>query len=378
MEHLHKLSQWRIAAKPVGPDTTLAELVDGAFMAYNSGRLREGCHLFAEKMLGDDVVVGLSVSGALIPAGIGQSCLIPLMEAGFIDWLVSTGANLYHDTHFALDMELHQIGATWNDLELKKHKVIRIYDVVFDASVLIDTDEFYRQLLHSEPFQRRMGTAELHWLIGKYLAARDEQLGRPSTSVLACAYLMGIPVYTPAPGDSTIGLVGAAIAMDESKFALDPWLDVNETSAIVYGAQQQGQSAVVMLGGGTPKNFLLQTEPQIQDILGLPGRGHDYFLQLTDARPDTGGLSGATPSEAMTWGKVDPKKLPDSVTCYVDSTIGFPILAAYALANRAKRTPRRLYEQRETLLRELRAQYHKRRDKRFQQRKEMKKPAKQI
>ena len=102
----------------------------------------------------------------------------------------------------------------------------------------------------------------------------------------------------------------------------------------------------MILGGGSPKNFILQTEPQIQEVLGLAESGHDYFLQVTDARPDTGGLSGATASEAMTWGKVDPDSLPDSVTCYTDSTIALPLLAAYALARHAPRPLRRLYDRR--------------------------------
>ena len=121
--------------------------------------------------------------------------------------------------------------------------------------------------------------------------------------------------------------------MEESKLRIDPWTDINETAALVYDAQKKGKNAALILGGGTPKNFLLQTEPHIQEILGLESCGYDYFLQFTDARPDTGGLSGATPSEAMTWGNLDPKQLPDAVTCYVDSTIGFPLLCAYALAN---------------------------------------------
>jgi deoxyhypusine synthase len=95
---------------------------------------------------------------------------------------------------------------------------------------------------------------------------------------------------------------------------------------------------------------MLQTEPQIQEVMGVSEKGHDYFLQVTDARPDTGGLSGATPSEAVSWGKIDPERLPDSVVCYVDSTVALPIIAAYALARRRPRKPRRLYEKREEML----------------------------
>ncbi|MFW6125448.1 MAG: deoxyhypusine synthase family protein, partial [Pirellulales bacterium] len=151
-----------------------------------------------------------------------------------------------------------------------------------------------------------------------------------------------------------IGLIVAELQLRGSKLVIHPSLDVNETAAIVYDAKHSGTSSVLILGGGSPKNFVLQTEPQIQDILGLPSVGHDYYVQFTDARPDTGGLSGATPSEAVTWGKVDPQKLPDSITCYVDSTIALPLLTAYALANHAPREPRRLYDRRESLLARLR------------------------
>jgi deoxyhypusine synthase len=121
---------------------------------------------------------------------------------------------------------------------------------------------------------------------------------------------------------------------------------------------------VLILGGGSPKNFMLQTEPQIQEVLGLAEAGHDYFLQFTDARPDTGGLSGATPSEAMTWGKVDPDKLPDSVTCYVDSTIALPLLTAYSLSRVEPRPLKRLMDKLPELMKGLEAGYAETRAKR--------------
>ncbi|HVO40884.1 MAG TPA: deoxyhypusine synthase family protein, partial [Spirochaetia bacterium] len=138
----------------------------------------------------------------------------------------------------------------------------------------------------------------------------------------------------------------------------DPELDVNETAAIVYEAKRSGgRSGVLILGGGSPKNFALQTEPQIQEIYGLSEKGHDYFIQVTDARVDTGGLSGATQQEAVTWGKVDPEQLPDTVVCYADSTIALPIMAAYALTKRKPRKLRRLYDRRADLLARLAADF---------------------
>ena len=146
-------------------------------------------------------------------------------------------------------------------------------------------------------------------------------------------------------------------ALAGSKLRFDVSADVNETAAIVLEAKREGESAILIVGGGSPKNFVLQTEPQIQEVLGIDEKGHDYFAQITDARPDTGGLSGATPGEAVSWGKVDPDKLPDAVVCYTDSTIALPILAAYALSRRKPRKLKRLYDRRPQLLQQLETAY---------------------
>jgi deoxyhypusine synthase len=209
-----------------------------------------------------------------------------------------------------------------------------------------------------------MGTAEFHYLAGKYLAAREDETGLKGKCLLAAAYRAGVPVFTSSPGDSSIGMNLAALQLEGSKLAIDPLRDVNQTAAIVYVAKRSGgASGVLILGGGSPKNFCLQTEPTIQEVLGLEESGHDYFLQFTDARPDTGGLSGATPGEAMTWGKVDPDKLPDSVTCYVDSTVALPLLAAYSLTRRERRPLRRLMERMPELMKQLTDSYGSRRKK---------------
>jgi deoxyhypusine synthase len=309
-------------------------------------------------MLADNGTVGLALSGALTPAGLGMSCLVPLVEAGFIDWIVSTGANLYHDTHYALGMDLFQAGPNLPDLELRQNQVIRIYDIVFDYENLLGTDAFFRKLCRGEAFQKTMGTAEFHFLVGKYLAEREQQTGRVGKSLLAACYRQAVPVFTSSPGDSSIGMNLAALMLEGSQLRIDPLRDVNQSAAIVWDAKSSGStSSVFILGGGSPKNFMLQTEPQIQEVLGLTEAGHDYFLQFTDARPDTGGLSGATPSEAMTWGKVDPDKLPDSVTCYIDSTAALPLLTAYALTRHEKRPPKRLFERLPELIHRLEAGY---------------------
>jgi len=355
--YLQRISHKRIDPPAVTRQTGLAQLIDEVCLSYNAGRLREACQLFTHKMLAEDSTVGLSLSGALTPAGLGTSCLVPLVEAGFIDWIVSTGANLYHDTHFALGMDMHQSRPGLNDLELREHQVIRIYDIVFDYENLLGTDRFYRTLCRGDAFQRTLGTAEFHHLVGKYLAAHEDDTGRAGKSLLAAAYRAGLPIFTSSPGDSSIGMNLAALQLEGSQLCIDPLRDVNQSAAIVFAAKKKGRSAVFILGGGSPKNFILQTEPQIQEVLGLPESGHDYFLQVTDARPDTGGLSGATPQEAMTWGKVDPEQLPDTVTCYLDSTVALPILTAYSLAGHAPRPPRRIMDRLDEVTKRLVEEY---------------------
>ena len=347
------LSGKKIAPKPLRGGLTVREMVDSAFLAYNGARLREACLLFTERMLKPNVTVGMAVSGALTPAGLGASCLVPLVEAGMVDWIVSTGANLYHDTHFPLGKSLHAGSPFVDDTALRKQEVVRIYDILFSYDVLLDTDCFYYELMFAEEFQHTMGTAEFHHRVGKYLGAREKKLGLDGSSLLAAAYRAGVPVYTSSPGDSSIGMNIAAAALKGSQCRIDSSIDVNETAAIVYEANRKGHSAVVILGGGSPKNFVLQTEPHIQEVLGIKDRGHTYFAQFTDARPDTGGLSGATPSEAVSWGKVNPDNLPDAVVCYVDTTVSLPILAAYALDAHAPRPVRRLFDRREEMVKKL-------------------------
>ena len=344
----------------VGKDISAADLIDQVMLAYNGGRLREASQLLAKKMLPKDGFIGMSLTGALTPAGLGKSCLIPLMKGGYVDWIISTGANLYHDLHFGLDMQLHSGSPFLDDVQLHQDGVIRIYDVLFDYNVLLDTDAFVREVIQGPEFQRPMGTDEFHYLLGKYVAARGKKLGLTDSSVLATAYECGIPIFTSSPGDSSIGMNVAAMAMRGSALLPDVNRDVNQTAAIVYHAKSTGHtSSVFILGGGSPKNFMLQTEPQIQEVLGIQEKGHDYFLQVTDARPDTGGLSGATPAEAVSWGKVDPDKLPDSVVCYTDSTIALPLLTAYVLSRVKPRKLKRLYDHRDAILDVVKQKYLK-------------------
>jgi deoxyhypusine synthase len=360
---MSKLLSRKIAPAPMPAEISVVDLIDGYFTAYNSARLREICHLLSQEVMRDGVTVGMSLSGAMTPAGFGVSVLAPLIRHGFVDWIISTGANLYHDMHYGLGLNLYSSNPFVDDVKLRQEGRIRIYDIVFGYDVLLETDAFIRELLRAEPFQKRMGTAEFHHLLGKYVHEVEKQLGVKNPCLLSTAYECGVPIYTSSPGDSSIGMNVAALALEGSKLVIDPSIDVNETAAIAYAARDvdaegvEGKSAALIIGGGSPKNFLLQTQPQIHEVLGLEERGHDYFIQVTDARPDTGGLSGATPSEAVSWGKVDPEELPNTIVCYTDSTIALPILTAYVINQCSSRPLKRLYDRREELLERLRLDY---------------------
>jgi len=350
----------RIEPRAITGGETAADLIDNAFLAYNAARLREACQLFTRKMLEPDVTVGLTLTGALTPAGLGMAALIPLIESGFVDWIISTGANLYHDTHFGLGLSMHRGNPQESDVVLREEGIVRIYDVFFDYDVLLSTDAFFRAIIQSPEFQRPMSSAEFHNLCGKFVREREKRLGVGKKSLLGAAYEHGVPIYTSSPGDSSIGMNVAALALDGNKCVIDPNADVNETASIVLEAKRSGgKSAVLICGGGSPKNFALQTEPQIQEVLGIDEKGHDYFLQITDARPDTGGLSGATPAEAVSWGKIDPDRLPDAVVCYLDNTVALPLLTAYAHARHKPRKRKRLFDRREAMMQRLVDEYRR-------------------
>ncbi|HLZ62788.1 MAG TPA: deoxyhypusine synthase [Ktedonosporobacter sp.] len=345
------LSGPQILPRRVLPGMTVTELIDQQFQAYNAARLSEAARLYVEKMLApeQDTTIALTMAGALTPAGLG-GCVLTLMEYGFVDFIISTGANLYHDMHHALAMTLHRGDFRLDDTMLQEEGVIRIYDILFEDKVLLDTDSFVRECLKSLP-NRPISTSELHHHLGTQLLKAGV---RPEYSVLAQAAAWNVPIYTSSPGDSSIGMNVARNALEGSLLTLDPLADVNETTAIVHHATRNG---VIILGGGSPKNFYLQTQPQLWEVLGIQKGGHDYFIQITADAPHWGGLSGATPSEAVSWGKIKPDQLKDAVVIYGDSTISLPLLTAYAVSKAKPRPRRELFSRRENLIKELKLAY---------------------
>ena len=352
----------RISPNPIVGGLSIKDLVDKYFNGYNAARIQELCHLISKNMSSQDVFIGFSLSGALTPAGLGSSCIVPMIRSGMIDYIVTTGANLYHDLHHSLDLPLTQGTPFVNDNELFENDIIRIYDIFMDYEVLAATDNWLMRTFSRPEFQKRMGTRELHYLLGKFADEVEQERGTVGKSFVAEAYRYQVPIYTPSPGDSTLGLDIAALNLVGKKVYIDPSIDVNETAALVLEAKQVGKSGVVVWGGGSPKNFILQPEPALQEVLGFDIKGHDFFIQVTDARPDTGGLSGATPNEAVSWAKIDPDTVNQAVVCYSDTTIVMPLLTAYLESCGIRREPKELYKKFPELTDKLRDRFLQQKD----------------
>lgn len=336
--------------RPTG-SAEVRTLIDDGFQAFNAGRLSEACHVFTDSMLdpGHDTTIGLTVAGAMTPAGLG-GCVIELMERGLVDFLISTGANLYHDLHYALNFTLHRGSPFLDDVELHEKGIIRIYDVLFPADVLLETDAYLREFLTRSGLSGPVSSAELHYRLGQDLVTHYPESSRHS--VVARAATLGVPIYTSSPGDSSIGMnIAYHELINQSSLMVDPNRDVNEVCAIVLAGEKNG---CVILGGGSPKNFYLQGQPTLWEVYGIPKGGNEYFIQITTDQVVWGGLSGATPSEAVSWGKVNPDSLPEAVVAYCDTTIAFPLFCEYVVgAPRNRRPLKELFHRRDALLEDL-------------------------
>jgi deoxyhypusine synthase len=323
-------------------------LIEEGFQAFNAARIGEACRIFTDKMLDPDhdTTIGLTVAGALTPAGLG-GCIVELINRGLVDFVISTGANLYHDLHYALNFTLHRGSPFVNDVELYEQGVIRIYDVLFPASVLLETDAYIREFLLRCGMDGPVSSAEFHYALGRDLLERHP--GCEEYSVVAAAAAAGTPIYTSSPGDSSIGMnIAYHELMNDSRLMIDPNKDVNEVCAFILAGKKNG---CVILGGGSPKNFYLQGQPTLWEVYGIPKGGNDYFIQFTTDQVVWGGLSGATPSEAVSWGKVNPGVLPDTVVAYCDSTIAFPLFSEYVVGSeRGRRKRKELVHQRDALV----------------------------
>ncbi len=327
----------------------VADFLDHVFSGsgFNGRRLGEGARLYAH-MLNEGATVALTVAGAMTPIGM-SGAFISLIERGFVDFMIATGANLYHDLHRAFDMPMVQGSPDVDDNALADEGVARIYDVyIGEEETLMATDNVVLRALQGFDTTKPFSTAALHHHLGRRIA---EFAPHPERSLLATAAKYDVPIYTSSPGDSSIGMNLIVPQLFGRDVNLSPVLDVIETAALVRDAESNG---VVEIGGGSPKNFYLQTQPTLHQILMDRSKGgHDYFLQLTTDAPHWGGLSGATPGEARSWGKIKDA-FKNNVVVYSCASITFPLIAQYVLIRAKPRPHRRLFTRLEQIVAELR------------------------
>lgn len=336
---------------------TPAELLASAFPAYVGRQVRTAFQLM-ERCANEGHVTFLTMSGAMTPAGLHRSCIVPLVQRGLIDVLTTTGANLYHDAHRVLGHAIREINPNAGDTALREARIIRIYDLGFDEQVLLDTDTLFLRLLLGPEFQRPMTTPRMHWLLGRKLHEIEEKLGVDQPCLLSACYQADVPIFVGAPQDGSIFLnvvKAQALLGDKFRFKLDVAEDVFEMAAIQWLAQREHQTAVWILGGGVPKNYTLQGEPTLSQIFNLDARGFDVDLQFCVDPVDNGALSSCPAGEGHTWGKVSADCVENSsVYVHCDMTAVFPFLVHALFSGGAQRPLRRLYSQ----LDEARAQLH--------------------
>ncbi len=323
------------------------------FPAY-VGRQERTAYELMRRSVDDDCAIFLTFSGAMTPAGLHQSCIIPLIERGLIDCITTTGANLYHDAHRVIGHRIREIEPNAGDLQYRLARIIRIYDLGFWEETLLQTDRLFSAILQLPDFQRKMTTVELHYLLGKHIAEMETALGVKTPSLLATAYRHAVPIFVGAVQDGSIFLnivklrrmLGAAF-----KLEIDVNDDVFEMGAIQHHcfSTLKRPMAIWILGGGVPKNYTLQGEPLLDQILGVPTHGFDIDVQFCVDPVDNGALSSCPAGEGHTWGKVSAESVETgSVYVHADVTAVFPWLT-YALLSdpKVKRPHRRLYEARE-------------------------------
>lgn len=348
----HKFHGKDIPHIKLDENMTIEELVNVfASTGFNGRQLGEAAKLFA-KMIEENATICLTVSGALTPVGFG-GIIKTLIERGFVDWIITTGANVYHEDHFAWGLPVKQGSFNVDDMKLYENEIVRIRDVYIKFYETLEAEDQVIQKMFGEDFpDTSFTTAEFCNVMGKM---SKEHSKYPEKSFITTAYDFDVPVYVSTIKDSSLALNLAVHRLAGKTYNLDFVREIIEQAAILYGSKKSG---ILELGGGVPKNTAQQTGPLLDQILRRNDGGQDYVIQITDARPDTGGLSGATLQEGKSWGKVQDAH-HGMVTVYADATIAFPILVLYVLSNQKTRKPKRLYKKLGKLYDDLKEDYFK-------------------
>ena len=336
MDH-HNFKGRDIPHIKLDPKMKIEDLVDVYEKSgYNGRQLGEAAKLYA-KMIKEDATICLTVSGAMTPVGFG-GIIKTLIERGFVDWIITTGANVYHEDHFAWGLPVKQGHFEVDDMKLYDMEIVRIRDVFIKFYETLEAeDQVVQKMFKKNLIDKPFTSAEFCNIMGMISKKKAKY---PQKSFVTAAYDYDVPIYVPALLDSSLALNLVVHRLRNKIYNLDFVREIIEQAAIVYNSKKSG---IVELGGGVPKNSAQQTGPLLDQILRKNDGGQDYVVQITDARPDTGGLSGATLQEGKSWGKVQDAH-HGMITVYTDSTIAFPILALYVLSNQKARKPKRLYK----------------------------------
>jgi deoxyhypusine synthase len=322
---------------------------------FNARRLAEAAEMF-KKMIDSDATICLTISGAMSPIGLG-GCISTLIEKGYVDWIITTGANAYHDLHFAYGLPVRQGHFDVDDDILYSKQIVRIYDVyIKEIETLQKQDDIIQNeiaKINAKDCTLSLSSSDISFYLGK---AASNNSHFPEKSFMVSAYNNNVPVYIPAITDSSIGMNMLPLLFESKLPNYNLVSDIAESAAILWKSKLSGG---IELGGGVPKNFFQQTGPTLYQILKIQEGGHDYVIQLTDARPDTGGLSGATIQEGKSWGKIKSSHT-GNVIVYGDSSVYFPILCSYVLSQCQQRKPKQLYNLKNQYVREMKSEYLKR------------------
>jgi len=340
----------RVDPRPITGRENARDLLDHAFSAYVGRQVRTAYQLMRRSME-EDASIFLTLSGAMTPAGLHQSCLIPLIERGVISCLTTTGANLYHDAHRIIGHAIREVNPDAGDLQLRLARVIRIYDLGFWEEALLDTDRLFSALMQAPDYQRKMTTPEFHALLGRDIGEMERALGVKPPSLLSSAYEHGVPIFVGAVQDGSIFLNAVKLKRlfpEQFKFEIDINEDVYSMAAVQHWARHHDSKrlAIWILGGGVPKNYTLQGEPLLDQILFVPTTGFDIDVQFCVDPVDNGALSSCPAGEGHTWGKVSVEAVEaGSVYVHTDVTAVFPWLTHALLGGPGmKRKPKRLLD----------------------------------
>lgn len=336
--------------RPITGKEKPEELLEHAFGAY-VGRQERTAFELMKRSIDQNSSIFLTLSGAMIPAGLHQSCLIPLLERGIIAALTTTGANLYHDAHRIIGHAIREVNPDAGDLALRLSRIIRIYDLGFWEEALLDTDRLFSAIIRRPEFQRSMTTPEFHFLLGKAMQEIERSLGSKKPSLLSTCYRLGVPIFVGAVQDGSIFLNVVKLKRllgDQFKFQIDINDDVYAMAAVQHYCRHHFSKklAIWILGGGVPKNYTLQGEPMLDQILNVPTSGFDIDVQFCVDPVDNGALSSCPAGEGHTWGKVSVEAVEyGSIYVHCDVTAIFPWLTHALLSDpKRKLQPKRLMD----------------------------------